>query len=190
MGRLARLVSRVVRMTSQNGQGAVHLLGHYNPSQLMRQGNAAQRQKKIGTLASSPRPPICRANSEHKTLRALVAKTPNQSCDLVRGGLLTSAIEQNRMGRRSASLAVQPFEQCCLRHKDLRLTRHITPRPFNVIGQQPFGSLILRTTRRNRSKSQPHTLSLPSTISIAESTSSISCLPSKPFSPSSLEHSW
>jgi hypothetical protein len=103
-------MSRVVGMTSQNSQCAVNLLCDYNPSQLMRQGNTAQRQEKIGTLARSPRPPIRRADSEHKTLRAVVAKTPNQSRDLLGGGLLTAAIEQNCIRRRSASLAVQPFE--------------------------------------------------------------------------------
>jgi hypothetical protein len=86
-------------MASQNSQGAVHLLRDYDPSQLMRQGNTAQRQEKIGPLASSHRPSIRSADSEDKTLRAIIAKTTNQSRDLVRGGQLTSAIEQNRIGR-------------------------------------------------------------------------------------------
>ena len=39
-------------MAGQNGEGAVHLLGQYDTSQLMRQGNSTQGKEKVGALAS------------------------------------------------------------------------------------------------------------------------------------------
>jgi hypothetical protein len=126
----------------------------------MWQGNPAKRQNKIGASARDLRPAICRTDRKNEALCAFVAKTSNESRNLLRRELLAATVEQNHISRRSAGLPVQPLKHRSLRRKDLRFARHIAPRPFDVLGQQPFGGLVFRTPRRNSGKSQLHTPSV------------------------------
>ena len=77
------LVAGVVGMSGQDGQGAVDLLGEYDASELMRQGNSTQGKEKVGALTSGSRPAVCGANSEYEALSAVVAKAAEPSCELL-----------------------------------------------------------------------------------------------------------
>jgi hypothetical protein len=70
-------------MSRQDGQGAVDLLGEYDPGELMRQGNSTQGKEKVGALASGSRPAICGADGEDETLGAVVAKAAELSSELL-----------------------------------------------------------------------------------------------------------
>jgi hypothetical protein len=130
-------------MASQNSKRAIDLLGENGTGKLMRQRNAAKGEQKIGTLPCRGGPAVRRANRDDQALGAVIAQAAQMCGKLLRGVLLAAAIEQNRLGRGTAGLTVQPIEEGRLRLKDLGLARNITRGAVDIVGKQTVAGLGL-----------------------------------------------
>lgn len=131
----AHLVTGVVGMAGEDRQGAVDLLGEYDAGKLMRQGQTAKGQKKVGALTCHGGPSIGGTDSEHEALSALIADAPNLRGELLRGVLLAAAIQQDGVGGGAAGLAVQPVENCCLGVEELGVAGDVPGSALDIVGE-------------------------------------------------------
>jgi hypothetical protein len=156
------LVSGVVGVAGQDGEGSVDLLGQYDAGKLVRQGHAAEGKEKISALACGRGPPVGGTDGEHKPLSTLIADASDVRSELLGGVLLTPAIQQNGVGRGTAGLTVQPIEECSLGFEDLRVAGDVASCPCNVVIMQTIASLRLGSglARKDSSKNQLHLSSL------------------------------
>lgn len=76
--RIAGLVAGVVRVTGQDGEGSVDLLGQEDASEMMRQGDPSEGEKKVCAFAGRIGPSVRWADREDESLGAGVAKVADR----------------------------------------------------------------------------------------------------------------
>ena len=133
-------------MSGEDGQCAIDLFSEDDASELVRQGDAAQRKKQVRALTGGGGPAIRRTDRENETLSATIAKPAKLLSEFFRGEQLASTVEQNDMSRSAARLTIEPLQQCRLGLKELRVAQDVTGRPFDVVREQAVGGIGLGTT--------------------------------------------
>ena len=128
-------MSAMIRMPRKNGQSTVDLLSHHDPRKLMWQSDASQRKQKVRALTCRRRPSVGRTNGDHDPLSTIIANATKMSSELLRGILLSTAVEEYRVSRTAARLPFQPVEDCGLGIEKLRLARHVSRGAFDIVGE-------------------------------------------------------
>jgi hypothetical protein len=128
-------------MASQNGERSVDLLGENDACELMRQRNATESEQKIGALPSRGGPAIRWPDGDDQALSAVIAQAAQVRGKLLRGVLLAAAIKQNRLGRRTAGVPVQPVKKSQLGLEDLGLAGNIPGGAIDIVSKQTVGGL-------------------------------------------------
>jgi hypothetical protein len=151
-------VARVVGVSSEDGGGAVDLLGQYNASELVGQGEASEGEEQVGADAGGRRPSVCRADTEHEALGAVVAKAADSGGEVLGGKLLAGAVEQDGMGADASRLLVEPGKKCRLGLEGLRCAGEVAVGASNVIGEEAVGGLGLGASgfREDRGEGDLH----------------------------------
>ena len=137
----------MIRVACQDGKGAVDLLGHNDPGQLMGQSHEPQREKKVGALFGRSGPSVRRTDGENHPLRSLIAKPRNLTGELLGTVLPPATIKQNRISTGSALLTFDPLKQRLFRFKRLRFARSISSNAADIVIKPPPSSLGERSRR-------------------------------------------
>ena len=67
-------MTAMVRVAGEDGERAVDLLGQDHEGELVREGNCAQRQAKVGAVPGRRRPAVCRTYAGGELLQAAIAE--------------------------------------------------------------------------------------------------------------------
>ena len=137
----------MIGVACQDSKGAVDLLCHNDPGQLMGQSHEPQREKEIGTLFGRSRPSIRRTDGEYHPLGSLITKPPDLTGKLLRAVLPTATVKQNRISTSSALLPSDPLKQRPLRFKRLRFARSISSNAADIVIEPPSPGLGERSRR-------------------------------------------
>lgn len=98
-------------MAGEDSEGAVDLLSQDDARELVGEGDAAEGEQELGTPACHIGPSVGGADGEDEPLRPRVAKLADGLCDLFGGELTAAAVEQDKVDRRPAGLAIEPGEE-------------------------------------------------------------------------------
>jgi hypothetical protein len=148
----------VVWVSRENGEGAVDLLGEDGAGELVRQGDAAEREEQVGAAPGLGRPAVRRADGEDDCLRVRVAEGAEVLGEVFAGELLAAAVEQDELGCRAAGLTIEPGLQGGFGGEELRFAGVIASGAGEeVVGERCCGRrLWARTGRRDGSQDQVH----------------------------------
>jgi hypothetical protein len=135
------LMSRVVRVAGQDGQGAIDLFGKHNPGELVRQGHWTEGKEKVGSLSCGRGPTVGGTDGEHQTLSALITDASNARREFLRSVLLPAAIQQNGIRWGAADLTVQPIKDRRLGLEELGVAGNVPGHALKIVGEQAVRSL-------------------------------------------------
>jgi hypothetical protein len=151
-------MARVVRMSGQNRQRSIDLFRCHYASQLMWQGDSAEREQQVRPLQRGSRPTIRRPHCHHHPLASSIAQVAEARGNFLRRELLATAVEQDYVCGSSSRLLRQPVQKSSLVVEGLGLTRQIADAALYIVGKQAIGSFGFRsgTSRRDCSQKNLH----------------------------------
>ena len=106
-------------MAGENSGGTVDLLRQYDAGKLMGEGDAAEGDEQLGSLAGGIGPSVGGTDGEEEALGAVVAEVADAGGEVFGGELLTTTVEQDGEGAYAAGMVVQRLEEGCLCVEDL-----------------------------------------------------------------------
>jgi hypothetical protein len=145
MKELNGLVTGVVGVAGEDGEGAVELLGEDDAGQLVGQGDESEREEEVGPGAGGGGPAVGWTDGEDEALGAVVAEAAEASGEVLGGELLAAAVEENGVGVGAAGLLLEPFEEGGFGVEGLGVAGDIAAGALDVICDEAIGRVRLRT---------------------------------------------
>lgn len=117
----------VVGVAGEDGGGTVNLLSQDEARDGVCEGERAEREKQVGSLAGRGRPSAGGADRKDDVLRSAIALRAQPGGKAFRGELTPATVEQDGDCRRASGTAArwvrEPFEECFFRAEGLSLCR-------------------------------------------------------------------
>ena len=98
-------------MASEDGEGAVDLLGEDGAGEFVGQGDIAEGEYEASAGTGGGGPAVCGTDGEDDGLGSGVAEATEMGCEFFGGELLAAAIEEDEDGNGAGGLAVDPGEE-------------------------------------------------------------------------------
>jgi hypothetical protein len=137
------LVAGVVGVAREDGSGAVDLLGEDDAGELVGEGDEAEREEEVGTVAGCGGPAVGGTDGEDQALCAIVAETAESGGEFFGGELAAAAVEEDGEGADAAGVLVERVEQGSLGIEDLTVAGDVSGDAGDVIGEEAVGWLRL-----------------------------------------------
>lgn len=146
----------VIRMTGEDGAGAVELLGEDEAGEGMSQSQGSKREQELSPRAGAFGPSAGRAHGKNDVLRALIAALGEPGGESFGRHLASAAVEQNGKRGRTSRTAVDPLEERLFGAERHSLAGVIYLDSLAVPDGETVKLVPGCETGRNMSQCQPH----------------------------------